>query len=180
MLLTPAHIKPKLFESRRNSLFLTRGGYVSCLRAHLGTRLLPVLLVLKPFRGHWPREDKECPFSGVTKSSRVWRKVPESDAWSVCVCVCVSVYVCGFAFRCFKKKALRFWALRFYLWCTYGRVYVPCIYMHAKWELPQVIQVFVAVLVWHLSFFSYLIIIIMLYVNYSDRTMLYVCTEYCV
>ena len=26
------------------------------------------------------RGDKECPFSGVTKSSRVWRKVPESDA----------------------------------------------------------------------------------------------------
>ena len=28
-------------------------------------------------------EIKECPFSGVTKSGRVWRKVPESDAWSV-------------------------------------------------------------------------------------------------
>ena len=27
--------------------------------------------------------DKECPFSGVTKSARVWRKVPESDARSV-------------------------------------------------------------------------------------------------
>ena len=27
--------------------------------------------------------DKECLFSGVTKSGRVWRKVPESDAWSV-------------------------------------------------------------------------------------------------
>ena len=27
--------------------------------------------------------DKECPFSGVTKSGRVWRKVPESDALSV-------------------------------------------------------------------------------------------------
>ena len=24
------------------------------------------------------REDKECPFSGVRKSGRVWRKVPES------------------------------------------------------------------------------------------------------
>ena len=29
------------------------------------------------------RGDKECPFSGVTKSCRVWRKVPESDARSV-------------------------------------------------------------------------------------------------
>ena len=27
--------------------------------------------------------DKECPFSGVTSSGRVWRKVPESDARSV-------------------------------------------------------------------------------------------------
>ena len=26
--------------------------------------------------------DKECPFSGVTSSGRVWRKVPESDARS--------------------------------------------------------------------------------------------------
>ena len=29
------------------------------------------------------RGDKECPFSGVTKSGRVWRKLLESDAWSV-------------------------------------------------------------------------------------------------
>ena len=28
-------------------------------------------------------EIKECPFRGVTKSGRVWRKVPESDARSV-------------------------------------------------------------------------------------------------
>ena len=29
------------------------------------------------------RGDKECPFSGVTKSGRVWRKVPESGARSL-------------------------------------------------------------------------------------------------
>ena len=29
------------------------------------------------------RGDKECPSSGVTKSGRVWRKVPESGARSV-------------------------------------------------------------------------------------------------
>ena len=29
------------------------------------------------------RGDEECPFSGVTKPGRVWRKVPESDAQSV-------------------------------------------------------------------------------------------------
>ena len=28
------------------------------------------------------RGDEECPFSGVTESSRVWRKVLESDARS--------------------------------------------------------------------------------------------------
>ena len=33
------------------------------------------------------RGDKECPFSGVTKSGRVWRKVPESGAGSVSVTV---------------------------------------------------------------------------------------------
>ena len=27
--------------------------------------------------------DKECPISGVTKSGRGWRKVPEGDALSV-------------------------------------------------------------------------------------------------
>ena len=38
-------------------------------------------------------EIKECPFSGVTNSGRVWRKVPESDAQSVwcvlVVCACL-------------------------------------------------------------------------------------------
>ena len=29
------------------------------------------------------RGDKECPFGDVTRSGRVWRKVPESDARSV-------------------------------------------------------------------------------------------------
>ena len=33
------------------------------------------------------RGDEECSFSGVTKSGRVWRKVPESDAGSVWSCV---------------------------------------------------------------------------------------------
>ena len=88
MLLTPARIKAKPFESRRNSFF-TRAGSVSCLRECLGARLLPQSYyypnlseggdrVAGQLRG-----DKECPFSGVTKSGRVWRTVPESDARSV-------------------------------------------------------------------------------------------------
>ena len=36
------------------------------------------------------RGDKECPFSGVTKSGEVWRKVPEGDARSVVRCMTVS------------------------------------------------------------------------------------------
>ena len=92
MLLTPAQMKPKSFESRRNSFFLfffTRGGCASCLCACFGARLLPLSYrypnisegadrVAGQLRG-----DKECPFCGVTKSGRVWRKVPESGARSV-------------------------------------------------------------------------------------------------
>ena len=37
------------------------------------------------------------------------------------------------------------------LCCSSGRVYVPRIYTHARWELPSATQVFVAVLVWGLS-----------------------------
>ena len=89
MLLTPAEIKPKSFESRQNSFFFTRGGCVSCLRECLGARLLPQSYQYPNLSegddrvGGQLRGDKECPFSGVTKSGRVWRKVPESDARSV-------------------------------------------------------------------------------------------------
>ena len=88
MLLTPAQIKPLSFESRRNS-FSTRGGCASCLRACLGARLLPQSYQYPNLSegadrvGGQLRGDKECPFSGVTKSGRVWRKVPESGARSV-------------------------------------------------------------------------------------------------
>ena len=66
------------------SLFFTRGGCVSCLRACLGTRLFPQSYQY-PNGGQLCR-DKECPFSDVTKSGRVWRKVPGSSARK-CVCV---------------------------------------------------------------------------------------------
>ena len=43
-------------------------------------------------------EIKECPFSGVTNSGRVWRKVPESDAqsvwWVLVVCGCLQTPEC--------------------------------------------------------------------------------------
>ena len=88
MLLTPAEIKRKSFESRRNSSF-ARGGCASSLRACLGARLLlqscqyPNLSEGADRVGGQLRGVKECPFSGGTKSGRVWRKVPESDARSV-------------------------------------------------------------------------------------------------
>ena len=96
MLRTPAQIKPKSFESRRNffAFFWTRGGCVSCLRACLGARLLPQSCQYPNFSegadcvGGQLRGDKECPISGVTKSGRVWRKVPESGARSVCKALC--------------------------------------------------------------------------------------------
>ena len=69
--------------------FFSRGGCVSCLCACLGVGLLPQsyqypnLSEGADLVGGQLRGDKECPFSGVTKSGRVWRKVPESDARSV-------------------------------------------------------------------------------------------------
>ena len=116
MLLTPAQIKPKSFESRQNS-FLSRGGCVSCFRACLGARLLPVLPVFllesADHVGGQMHGDKECPFRGVTKSGRVWRKVPESDARSVRVhlstlCVlCVQRQQCVFQKQCVVEKSTR-------------------------------------------------------------------------
>ena len=35
--------------------------------------------------------------------------------------------------------------------CTSGGVHVLCIYLHARWELPEATQVFVIVIVWRLS-----------------------------
>ena len=104
ILLTPAQIKPKLFESTRNSLllfffffllFFTRGGCPS----HVYVRAWALgcfhsLISTQTFSegadrvGGQLRGDKECPFSGVNKSGRVWRKVPESD-WSVILVVTV-------------------------------------------------------------------------------------------
>ena len=69
-------------------LFFTRDEGASCLRACLGTRLLlqfyqyPNLSEGADRVGGQLRGDKKCPFSGVTKSGRVWRKVPESGTRS--------------------------------------------------------------------------------------------------
>ena len=94
--------QPKSFESKRKPLF-TRGGCASCLRAFLGARLLPQSYQYPNLSEGADRVDgqlrgdKECPLSGVTKSGRVWRKVPESGVRSVqsrrtfCVHLCTSL-----------------------------------------------------------------------------------------
>ena len=72
----------------RQIFFFTRGVCSSCLRACLDAWLLlqsysyPNLSEGADHMGGQLRGDEECLFSGVTKSGRVWRKVPESDAQS--------------------------------------------------------------------------------------------------
>ena len=53
---------------------------LGCFYSHISTRTFQRAAdrVAGQLRG-----DKECPFRGVTKSGRVWRKVHESDARSV-------------------------------------------------------------------------------------------------
>ena len=94
MLLTPAQIKPKSSESRRNSFLpgvdaphvYVRAWALGCFYSHISTQLNlseGADRVAGQLRG-----DKECPFSGVTKSGRVWRKVLESDDRSVYYHLC--------------------------------------------------------------------------------------------
>ena len=58
--------------------------------------------------------DKECPISSITNSGRVWRKVLESDAWSVTVCCNI-----GFSYSsnvCFLKYPIK--TIQFQNACT--------------------------------------------------------------
>ena len=49
--------------------------------------------------------DKKCPFSGITKSGRVWRKVPESHAGSVCfVMSCINCISIGYLHKSTKCR----------------------------------------------------------------------------
>ena len=96
MLLTPAQNKRKSFESRRNSFFFffflpgpvdashvyVRAWALGCFHSLISSQtfLQGADRVAGQLRG-----DKECLFSGVTKSGRVWRKVPENGARSVCI-----------------------------------------------------------------------------------------------
>ena len=49
----------------------------------LGRYAASTVLSVPDFLGGQLRGNKECPFSGVTRSGTVWWKVPESDARGV-------------------------------------------------------------------------------------------------
>ena len=85
----PAQMKPKLFESRWTSFFLSgvdaphvyvHAWAIGCFHSLISTQTFSEGTDRV---GGQLCGDKECPFSGITKSGRVWRKVPESNAWSV-------------------------------------------------------------------------------------------------
>ena len=83
--------------------FFTRGGCASCLRECLDAMLplprscqYPHLSEGADMVGGQLREDGECPFSGVTSSGRVWRKVSESDARRVGLAACILKKTCQF------------------------------------------------------------------------------------
>ena len=89
MLLTPTQIKPESFESRRN-FFVVVVVLPGVDAFHVYVRAW-TLGFFQSYQyqnfsegadrvGGQLRGDKECPFSGVSKSGRVWRKAPESDA----------------------------------------------------------------------------------------------------
>ena len=88
MLLKPAQIKPKSFESRWNFFFFTgvdashvyvRGWALGCFQSYQYPNLSEGI----DHTGVQLRRDEECPFSGITKSGRVWRKVLENGAQSL-------------------------------------------------------------------------------------------------
>ena len=68
------------------SFFKICGGCVSCLYECLGARLLPQSYQYPKLAEGSDRicgqlcRDKECPFSDITKSGRVWREMPENSA----------------------------------------------------------------------------------------------------
>ena len=94
MLLTPAQIKPKLFEQRRNSFFFffffTLGGHASHFYLCLDAVLLPqsckdpkLSRALTASVDSYMEIDKECPFSGITSSASLQNGARKSDAQSV-------------------------------------------------------------------------------------------------
>ena len=106
-------MKPKSLESRRISSF-SLSFLPGVDASHVYVRALGARLLLQSYqypnlsegadrvRGQL-RGDKESPFSGVTKSGRIWRKVPESDAQSVGHVLLISVQLSANAVSALRK-----------------------------------------------------------------------------
>ena len=75
--------KTAIFQSRDRDRQTDRQSVRACVRACVCVCVRVCACVCDRVVGQL-RGDKECPISGVTKSGRVWRKVPESDARSLC------------------------------------------------------------------------------------------------
>ena len=90
---TPTQIKPQSFESRRNSFLpgvdaphvYVHAWVLGCFHSLTSTQTFRRALTVSVDSC---AEIKSAPFSGVTKSGKVWRKVLESDARSVSICAC--------------------------------------------------------------------------------------------
>ena len=83
----------KSFKTRRNSFFFfflpvadaphvyVRAWTLCCFHSLISTQTFRRALTAS--MDMQLRGDKECPFTGIISSGRVWRKVPESDVRSV-------------------------------------------------------------------------------------------------
>ena len=77
----PSQIKARSFEPRQNLFY----PYATC-KCVLGCYVASSLISTQTFWGSLTASvdrDKKFPFSAVTISDIVWRKVPESEAWGV-------------------------------------------------------------------------------------------------
>ena len=71
------------------------GMCVLCHYVAFTVLLVPRLLEGTDSVGEQLHGNKECPFRGVTNSGRVWRKVPESNAWSMFNTDCSDIATAG-------------------------------------------------------------------------------------
>ena len=127
MLLTPAQIKPKSFESRRNSsvfffLFLpgvdashvyVRAWALGCFHSLISTETFRMALTAS-VHGQL-RGDKECPFSGVTM--KFWQSLEEGVGKQGFECGMDSVFMVGSVTRSLLDPRT-FWYRR--LWLRHG------------------------------------------------------------
>ena len=85
----PSHIKPKSSESRRNSFFLFFSFSLPGVDVYVCVSMLCCFHSVVSTQTFWRAltasldSCAEIRSNGITNFGRVWRKVPESKAWSV-------------------------------------------------------------------------------------------------